>query len=601
MLNKKEIINSLLEKNRLWDIETQHEAKLLCKAIFEKWPEHRDTLEKFILKGPARFSDESEEDCRKSADYEIFNLLSYLERETLSVSGYAKKYLEEIRLRHPNWVPREDFYTPSSVGMGPSKSFSVDDLLKEGPEKVIRLLKEYQELRSPWSGHRELSETVGSACSRSPSFCLQFFTDLVEDITEITEDTINPIFWSIRSEEAKKAWKIDHINILFSILESLIKVRTDAGFWNSLPSLLRDWSKSLDLKIDVWGNLATPLWKIFVDFDYDRKDESNRVDWINRAINHPFGILTELYLETAYKSVSGQAKIEKKYEVDPDAMRFFEFVVDNYDAHGARYGICILAKALGWFDAVSPDWTKDHLLPLFYLARKNREATLIIWSGYLWNRTLSRSLIQNFKESYLALGEFYSDLSEQDRKSLIVHIAGLSWFMWIDLVGLKEFVLLIDRQGRQALLHSLGIHFKNAEENLVEKYWQTTLLPYWDWCGQQGFLELPEGDKERFDFWRLIPYSHAFFPEAKKRAIHWVPDKIEQIALFPKKIAESNLGERFPEDFIEFLIAFIRADRHPDWHNEDWVAIWDNVKTKKVTKLEELKNELARTGVIKFS
>jgi hypothetical protein len=601
MLSKKESIEFLLERDHLWDSNTKHEARLLCKAIFEKWPTARRKLGKVILTGPPQFPEEDEEDFKERSEHEIFNLLGFLEKEGLPLSKECKQHLEEIKQKYPQWILRDEFDVSFHGLRRTEQIFTTDDLLKKDQKDVIELLKRDQEPESLFSARREIAETIGLACVRNPNWCLQLFTELEDNINELYEDTVNPIFWGMESVDTKETWTPAYIKNLFSILELLIEVKPEGGFWSSLPRLFKKWVETLNLTPNVWRGLAERLWILFSTFDYERKEEPTRIEWIQSAINHPFGVLAELYLDVTEKRVADQSKSGKKFELDHEIITFFNYAIDNHNATGARYGLCILARALSWLEAILPDWTKENLIPLFYLGERDKQTTLVVWSGYLWNRILSRTLSQNFKLSYLNVAKFYNDLSDQDRNSLVVHIAGHAWFSLIDLSSLKEIIKLIDREGRQQLLSSWESHFEKAEENVVENFWQTIVLPYWEWCGQQGFLDLPDGDRERFGYWRLLPYSYAVFPKAEKKSIKYAPIKLEQVALFPKRIAESNLSNRFPDDFVDFLIAFIKADQNPHYHKDDWQQIWENVRHKGRKNLEELKNELARKGVINFS
>ena len=95
----------------------------------------------------------------------------------------------------------------------------------------------------------------------------------------------------------------------------------------------------------------------------------------------------------------------------------------------------------------------------------------------------------------------------------------------------------------------------------------------------------------------LIAFSCSLFPQAAERAVNFAPTSIENEYLFPKKLLESELSKSYPEDFTNILVAFIRADQHPEWHKEEWQQLWKDVKDSGAQNLNKLKGELARKKI----
>ena len=52
MLSKDNILNFLLEHDKLWQRETKHEAMRLFKSLYEHSPEYRERLIDYVLTGP---------------------------------------------------------------------------------------------------------------------------------------------------------------------------------------------------------------------------------------------------------------------------------------------------------------------------------------------------------------------------------------------------------------------------------------------------------------------------------------------------------------------------------------------------------------------
>jgi hypothetical protein len=430
-------------------------------------------------------------------------------------------------------------------------------------------------------------------CHQYPDWALERFIYLKNNIKELPPDTINPIISGLQlSDEGDKAtWNKDQGHDLLRILEIMISERPEAEFWTGLPSILKNWLKILKIDTDFWTKLAKKLVEIFTFFDYQREKEKIPVEWFQRSANHPYGDLTELYLEHAYQLIMDQKEKGIKFELDSETLNFFAQTIKNYGP-GSRYGVCILGHWLSWLEVVVPDWTEENLIPIFYWD-DNEERALVCWSGYLWDRRLSRSLSERFRDTYLNAVRHYNELANSEQEGLIVHVAGLIWFKEIDISDLKEFVTMIDGKGRRQMLWTWEDHLEKAQKEVAEDFWKRVVFPYWDWS-QKHYFGPPEGDEEKFSFWRLVPFSYSLFPQAAERAINFAPKSIENEYLFPQKLLESELSKNYPEDFTNILVAFIRADQHPEWHEKEWKQLWNEVKDSGTRNLNKLKDELAK-------
>ncbi len=58
MLRKEEILNLLLEGDNLWENETRHEAMLLYRSLYAKFPGLKEMIINHILERPSTSEDE---------------------------------------------------------------------------------------------------------------------------------------------------------------------------------------------------------------------------------------------------------------------------------------------------------------------------------------------------------------------------------------------------------------------------------------------------------------------------------------------------------------------------------------------------------------
>jgi hypothetical protein len=101
-----------------------------------------------------------------------------------------------------------------------------------------------------------------------------------------------------------------------------------------------------------WTEIGIRLAALFEAFDYERTEEKEPIEWHQRAINHPYGDVTELFLNLAQQQVNVLLRSEKPLTLDLQAEQFFSTIVAKYNC-GSRYGLCLLAQRLRWMEAVS--------------------------------------------------------------------------------------------------------------------------------------------------------------------------------------------------------------------------------------------------------
>lgn len=592
MLSKEEILNLLLEGDNLWENETRHEAMLLYRSLYAKFPELREMIINHILERPPTGEDKR---AKEAHEYDVFELLEYLQAGGLELTNSGIKRLEQIKESYPKWKlsPDADIVGAFHVGWHRS-SFTVEGIYSKKPNEVAEMLRDY---KGSWEESRwDFCRTVGMTCLQHPDWALEVFRSLKHIVGELPADTTNSVISSLQlTEGSEAAWNKKHAESFLCLLESMIRERPEAEFWTGLPSLLKNWHKVIRIEVDLWINLSQILIELFKSFDYERDKEKVPEEWFQRSAGHPYGEITELYLDHAYHLAIDQKAKGLNIELDVNTLEFFEYTIGNYSV-GSRYGISILGHWLAWLEAVAPEWTEKKIIPLFYWD-DSKERTLVCWSGYLWSRNLSRFLSEKFNDTYLRAVYHYNEFGKTEQEGLIVHLGGLIWFKDIKVSDLMEFVTLIDGDSRRQLLWTWEDHLEKAKKEVAEDFWKNVISPYWSWS-QKRYLGLPDGNKERFSFWRLLPFSYGFFREAAKKAVDLAPAAIEDTHLFPQRLAESGLSKNYPEEFTDLLVAFIVADTHPYWHAEEWQLLWDGVKDSSAHNLSRLKDELARKKIL---
>ena len=568
MIEKNEAFDLLTIKNYLWKAETMHEAMRLCVSVYKKWPSLRKKIIDYIVKGP-----------EDKNDYCTFRMLTYIKREGLLLNEIGEKTLVRIHADNPKWELDEYGDLPHRQYTWMHKNpIQVDEILETNPKEVALQLVNENDMDSK----RDLCEVVGIACGRNRVWCLEFFLEIEKILNDIQKDTMNPILWRLGSGIIinKNEWDSLSFGILIGIIEILFDKRSDADLWHGTAEFIRDVSKDHDIDLEMYHSLAMKLTKMLKSFDYDSEHENRNVEWLQKAINHPLGKLTEVYLDQAKRQI--QFQIDNKaenYDIDSSIYELFDFVVDNYDI-GTRYGICLIAFNLNWFEVYLTGWMNRKLIPLFI--SENADMLIVTWSGFLWKRYLSKFLIIDIKNTYLNVVKYYDRFDGRGKKDLMVNVAGLAWFGHLSILNIIDIIMHIDASGYNELFNSWLSHLKKSKADFANVFFEKIVIPLWKWCGSNGYLDINDRSKTRFLFWKLLPFSYNEFPKAYDLAMKWKPEKITQERYFIKNMINEHLMNKYLEEYINVLIVFLDIYEHYIWNKDDLKIIWEKVKDKDI-------------------
>ena len=578
------------EGNALWRKETRHESMLLMRALCKADAAAREKISAAILAGPPPQLLAGKDD---DGEWHIFEMLAFLDSEELPLPLEAQRKLAEIRKRHPEWKPKK--YPGISIWMEPGrvgKTVTIDEIKSVAPGEIPNRIKTSEKTLE---SRRDVCETVGAAIGRDPEWGWRVMDALQDNVENLPLDAINPILWGIRATLTDNTIKIDKAGVLTLLdkFRSMVEKRPIPLMWSSLPSLMQNLVAKFELSIESWNGLAIQLASLFEDFDYEGSEEEKPIEWRHRAINHPYGDTTELYLTLARQHVNALSTADKPLALEPHAESFFCHILAHYNV-GSRHGLCLLAPWLSWMEAVSPKFAESFYLVFGWMS--DGERPLVAWSGYLWSNTVSRRLVQDFETTYIPAAKRHNEFASQERRGLAIHVSTVFWFHPDRVYLLYQFAIAVDSELRVGLLRGWKSHLENAQAESAKKFFDTIVFPYWDWCARQDFFSGDNGDKERFAFWELVPVSFESFPEACKRAIQSQPSKITDVGLFVQdSINDSTL--RYPNELTELLIALLEFDPNPHWQENDWRQGWQALKDTGATRLKDLENTLAKKGI----
>lgn len=514
--------------------------------------------------------------------------------EGLPLTAISQEKLAEIRRRHPKWqAPKYPGMTHWIESGWVGNKTSAIDVKALDPQQVPDAIVNFQ---PTWDKSlRDLCEATGVAIARDPIWGTAVLDHLRERLDALPEDSLNPILWGIRGPVNDGSAKLDTQSViaLLGAIRRLIEKRPQPAAWSSLPSVLNDLTKKFSLSISDWHELGLYLEAMFRDYDYKRTEEERPIEWLQRAVNHPYGDLAQAYRDLAQQYVDRLSKDEKSLSFEPHSEAFFDRTTRYYGA-GSRYGLCLLTERMSWMEAVSPEFA-DRMKPLFDWT-ENSERAQVAWSGYLWSRTLSRVLVENFAVTYINTIKRHAEFGSWELEGLASHTAAVFWLKLSGLDSLYRVAEAGNSGFRLSLLRDWKSHLSTARPDNADEFFRTILFPYWDWCARQSFFAKGTGDNERFGFWELLPYANSSFPEASRRAVQYRPLKHETFGMFVEEIVKDT-ALKYPDDLLDLLIVLLEMDAHTYLQKKEWQAAWEALKGTGSGKLDILANVLARRDI----
>ena len=192
-------------RNSLWRRETRHGAMLLMSALYKADTGAREKISSAVLAGPP--SQLLEEKGETDKDWDIFEMLAFLESEDLPLLADAQHKLATIREQHPEWKPAKcpglSMWVDSA---GSDKNFSADEINSAAPEEIADQIIVFKETLG--KSRRDFCEAIGVRIGRDPQWGLQVMDVLQVNVQNLPADAINPILWGIRATVTNNSSKI---------------------------------------------------------------------------------------------------------------------------------------------------------------------------------------------------------------------------------------------------------------------------------------------------------------------------------------------------------------------------------------------------------
>jgi hypothetical protein len=528
-----------------WSTDTKRESlRLLVRQGSHVAPEAQGHLEASILAGPPREmyrNDIEPEDWQNLVDQSVWLHLAKLKSSGARLSKAAAQRLDALSGANPEWKladnERDEFsHWMSGTGDPDARNFHKVDHAPRKRGELVDWLKNSKPSASPFS-----EDTWRDIC-RDRFFHSAFaLCDLAQEGLWLTE----------RWREAMQAWSEDARALRsWRFIAPLVQTMPDEllkDIAGSLTWWLETVSKSLDRHENIFLDLCRRILTLVDEVDVDTDQ------FVNRAINHPVGQVTQALLNLWFKREPNDGD-RLPAELEP----FFTQLC-NTDIARFRNGRVLLASRLIALFRVDRPWTETHLLPLFDWEIDALEARAA-WEGFLWSPRLYAPLLIAFKTQFLGTVGRYAELGEyaQQLAAFLTYAA----LEPIDTYTPRDFqgaFAVLPQQGLQESAQALVQALEGAGEQR-EDYWINRIQPFWQAIWPKSLQLASSSIAESLA--RLSIAARGQFPAALTTVLDWL-QPLENPHFVVHLLHESGLSGRYPVSALHLLNAIVSDQPWP--------------------------------------
>jgi hypothetical protein len=375
----------------------------IMRLLTGRWPEFSDeergALEQRIRRGVPRDlfaadAFEDEEEWTSIWDSEVMKRLTRIAVAGGSLSQESLSLLDEIRARHPKWVPspgdRDDFKMWYENHSGPQGDLQLLANVADGAlvAEAMRLQREEQ---------FEQGDVWRMVCSADPQRALRGL-EIEVQAGRWEAEAWRCLFWTA-GEKSDFAFQLN--------LGTLLMTMPDAILRELLPSATSWFQRRRELLTSnpSGGGLFFQLWDKLADLVFitgDTDDSGRAGDLSTRALNEPGGILAWVLLEHI---AAGNPKAGDCLGLEHS--RRLSRAVGASGQPGLLARV-LLARSLAYLDAVDPEWTSANMLP--HLSVDDPDG-VALWHARSADNIGSARLFNRLKPAMLVAfeGEMLSD------------------------------------------------------------------------------------------------------------------------------------------------------------------------------------------------
>jgi len=546
----------LLENADIHDVPAHHETFRLFKLIY---PDLAEPSRRAIITAILAFLWPDDEEGRREerTAYEHFRWLSWLQQADPECQ-IVQVELKRISANYPDFTPSEHPDLTHWISTGwvePQSPWSAEQLLAKPAEVWLPELLEFKGEDFWTSNNRGLVTAVVTAAKKNVEWGVNLSKALIDG--EFWESNLWPGLIQGWSE-----MELDE-----STQREVLDLITKAELYRAHP---RDIAQSFYVMVkgeekpaikQLLPNVnkaAEDLWK-----SLDREDvEAETGDWLQKAINHPGGILAEYWLHSL--ALWRKAQDPKPDNFDDEYLRIF-IEIANDQSFAGKLGRSVLASQLAFLLNADKKWAQTYLVPLFDFEERPTEFQAA-WDGFLsWGR-LNKDVFEVLNRSFLnATTRLEAELSARLNR-FVEYYTAIVLFDVED--PMQEWIPELFRHGgidaRTQFASNVGRHLRKLNPAQQQELWDRWLKRYWE--GRLQNVPVPLEAEEIKYMLGWLTKLPALFSEATALAVQMPQMPLERFQLV-YDLRKSQLIEEHPETVLS-LLAYLANSGSPNyiWH-----------------------------------
>ncbi|AIY67491.1 anti-phage defense-associated sirtuin Dsr1 [Pseudoalteromonas piratica] len=525
-------INGWLEQEDarwLWSVSSQRELLQLLPHLAQRFDAvNTSRLLANICLGPRRewFKEGlTEEEFDHLVIREQWLRLEKLKQAGLVFDEEAEQVYQNIKQENPQWELDEEQKEEFPFWMGDGSYYRDTSPSPTNEAELIEWLKS-----KPDHDHWD-DDDWSIRCKNNFTLAKNALLVLEEEniwIPERWRQALN--VWTESKRLSIKAWR-SLANVFLEMDE--LKLKDIA--WN-LSRWLKNNTNCRALREEQYFSFVDRLLTAPYDFEYDEVN-----DVITAAINHPIGITTEsLFIRWYEEKPNDNAGLEDKYRE-----RFEMLVTNESDVYNLSR-VIVVTNALSLY-RVSPEWSKQHILPLFNW--ENRDVATLAWRSYLWSPRLHKSFLVSIKSELLDTANFYEDLGEtKEQYSRFLTYVALQKYEEFKTKELASAFSSLPENALYEVVSSLSDALSNSGDKYRE-YWnhriKNFLIKIWP-------KEINPSEQTVNQLALLCINAKEYFEDAMKLIRHNLT-RIDNTEYIVHCLKSSEVIELYPKEALVFL------------------------------------------------
>lgn len=522
----------------IWATRLKTELFPILPKLWDQSDEKgREVLSRLLVEGPPRdmFVEDLEHErwvrIREMSKWE--RIIRIREKSEEPLTEEMNQTLREIEVQFPDLEftdsDKERFSVWSESSHGYSTDFTTRDLLSLPDDELIDILTGHQDNR------RGLMEAWRHAVAESPNRMTGILGD-VADTPDSHTDVWASALRGASDTECEVVICVDLLDLLSDRSDEILVdvIHPAARFLEQIAPTVADSAR--DQFFYLWNRLL-PLSQ--------HKHPTDRSSWVNVALNHPTGKLSEAIVRLFRRDVDNGEGLQR------DTQKAFEKLL-RLEAPFSALTIAIIGSRLPVLYAVASEWTQTHIIPkLAWEEEQDASLPTGAWQGYLWGASVNPSLWSEIKPHFLDALDNLDVFENRNIRTLseLLALVSIDFSEGLTSKETRTGLRKVKDTGRAAVAHWLQGRLKGAGERAAE-LWREQIGPWIEtvWPPEQEYRSVSETE----ELGLAVIEAQEAFPEA----VRHVDDFLGRIGssgaiIFP--LREKGHDGNHPEAALELL------------------------------------------------